>query len=94
MKTLLLLLAFIPLGVQATTIYETYPGSNTRNWGQPAVRVQEGQNGVNIYQTLPGSNTRDYRQPGTVIQNGTIYRTLPGSNTRDWSKPGVRWEDD
>jgi hypothetical protein len=51
-----------------TTIYPTYPGSNARDWGQPAIVIERNERGQDeVYKTLPGSNMRDYRRPAIII---------------------------
>lgn len=75
---------------QDRTLYETYPGSNARDWSKPAIVIEEG----NLYRTLPGSNARNWGESAIRKENGVIYRTLPGSNSRDWSQPGIKVEED
>jgi hypothetical protein len=89
-KILFLILA--SAAVQSADIYETYPGTNVRDYSKPGYHVDQNSG----YPTLPGTNgARDYSRPGYGVQRDsggeTFYPTLSGTNgARDWSQPGVR----
>ena len=92
-RTLLSILLTFSGALSATTFYQTYPGSNARDYSQSATTIERSGNGYNIYQTYPGSNARDYSQPSYQIMDNQMYQTYPGSNARDYSRPGFGWSE-
>lgn len=71
------------VAAEATTRYQTVPGSSTRDYRAPSFVTK----GDTTYRTLPGSSTRDYKAPSYVTKGDTTYQTLPGSSTRDYRAP-------
>ena len=54
-----------PIHAEDTMVYETYPGTNVRDYNKPGVKIEDD----NVYQTYPGTNVRDYNKPGYKISS-------------------------
>lgn len=89
MKYLFSLVLLMTVVVYADTIYQTYPGTNTRDHSKPAI-VSTIKNGrIESYETYPETTTRNYERPSyiTDMKTGEVYQTYPGTSTRDYSQP-------
>jgi hypothetical protein len=71
MKILIVFIALITTAyAQDTVIYQTYPGTDIRDYSAPSMVIErDGVQGNGIgYQTHPGTTVRDYSKPGIIIE--------------------------